>query len=175
VGTEKDLRDYFRLDAKQSKQALATLLEEGWVSKVHVEGWKDPAYLYKDAVLPARATCQTLLAPFDSLIWFRERTERLFGCRYRIEIYVPKPKRVYGYYVLPYLQGDQITARLDLKANRQAGCLEIKASHLEPKASPDKVLASLIPELQKMAQWQGLQGITIAGPGFITQEHLDQA
>jgi uncharacterized protein YcaQ len=174
VGTEKDFRDYFRLDAKQSKLAMETLLEEGIIELVEVQGWKDLAFLYKEAVLPSRANCQTLLAPFDSLIWFRERTERLWGCHYRIEIYVPQPKRVYGYYVLPYLQGDQITARLDLKANRQTGRLQIQASHLEPGAKQDKVLADLIPELRKMAEWQGLQDLEINGQGFITPEHLDQ-
>ncbi len=173
VGTEKDFRDYFRLDAKQSKLAMETLLEEGIIELVEVQGWKDPAFLHKEAVLPSRANCQTLLAPFDSLIWFRERTERLWGCHYRIEIYVPQPKRVYGYYVLPYLQGDQITARLDLKANRQTGRLQIQASHLEPAAKQDKVLADLIPELRKMAEWQGLQDLEINGQGFITPDHLE--
>ncbi|MCV6601914.1 MAG: winged helix DNA-binding domain-containing protein [Cohaesibacter sp.] len=174
VASEKDLRDYFRLDAKQSKQALASLLEEGSIEPVSITGWKEQAYLHKDAILPARANCQTLLAPFDSLIWFRERTERLWGCHYRIEIYVPKPKRVYGYYVLPYLQGDQITARLDLKANRQDGYLDIRASHLEKGADQEKVLVDLVPELSKLAIWQGLQAPRLQGPGFLKEAHLSQ-
>ncbi|MCT4656090.1 MAG: winged helix DNA-binding domain-containing protein [Cohaesibacter sp.] len=159
IGTEKDFRDYFRLDAKPAKQALGELIEEGLVEPVEIEGYKVPTYRHKDAFLPARANCQSLLAPFDSLIFHRERTELLFGCHYRIEIYVPKEKRRYGYYVLPYLLGDQIVARLDLKANRQDGVLEVQACHLEGSADEDKVLTHLAPELERMAEWQGLSAI----------------
>lgn len=161
VGTEKDFRDYFRLDAKTAKLAMAELIEEGILEPVSIDGWNSPTYLHRDAVVPTRANCQTLLAPFDSLIWHRDRTKQLFGCHYRIEIYVPKEKRQFGYYVLPYLQGDQITARIDLKANRQDRKLEVRAAHLEAGAKAEKVLGQLGPELIAMAEWQGLDAVVL--------------
>ncbi|WP_114009952.1 winged helix-turn-helix domain-containing protein [Cohaesibacter intestini] len=165
VGTEACFRDYFRLSPKDSKQAVAELVEMGVLDPVEVEGFAKQAYLHKDAVIPARAQCQALLAPFDSLIFMRDRAETLFNFRYRIEIYVPKEKRQFGYYVLPFLMGDQLVARLDLKANRQEGILEVFASHGEPKIDQGKVAKALIAELEMMAQWMGLSDIRIHEQG----------
>ncbi|SNY92531.1 hypothetical protein SAMN04515647_2803 [Cohaesibacter sp. ES.047] len=165
VGTEKCFRDYFRLSPSDARPALQALIEEGTLEPVEVEGWKATVYKHKDAQLPSRATCQALLAPFDSLIWLRDRAESLFNFRYRIEIYVPKEKRQYGYYVLPFLMGDQLVARLDLKANRQDGVLEVFAAHGEPTIDKGKVSAALAGELALMAGWMELDGIRVHSSG----------
>ena len=165
VGTEACLRDYFRLSPKDSKQAIAELVESGILEPVEVEGFSKQAYLHKDAAIPARATCQALLAPFDSLIFMRDRAQSLFNFHYRIEIYVPKEKRQFGYYVLPFLLGDQLVARLDLKANRQESILEVFASHAEPKIDQGKVSKALAAELEMMAQWMDLSDIRVHPKG----------
>lgn len=160
VGTEKCLRDYFRLDAKQARQAISELVEEGILQQVAVESWNKPAYLHRDARLPGRASSpRALLAPFDSLIWERDRAEALFDFRYRIEIYVPKEKRQFGYYVLPFLMGDRIVARLDLKANRQEGILEVFGCFGEAGIDVGKVSEALANELGLMAGWMELDAI----------------
>lgn len=174
VGSEKCLRDYFRLGSGEARTALRELVEEGIVETTEIEGWSTPTYRHRDASLPARATCQALLAPFDSLVWERGRAEALFNFRYRIEIYVPKEKRQFGYYVLPFLLGDQLVARLDLKANRQEGILEVFASHGEDQIDRDKVSASLADELCMMAPWHGLEDIRIHPNGNLS-EALHQA
>jgi uncharacterized protein YcaQ len=119
---------------------------------VTVKGWTEPAFLDPMARRPRKIEATALLSPFDNLIWFRERTERIFGVRYRIEIYVPAEKRQHGYYVLPFLEGDAITARVDLKADRKAGVLLVQASHAEPWAS-DLTPVRLAAELKLMAGW----------------------
>nr|WP_319390073.1 crosslink repair DNA glycosylase YcaQ family protein [uncultured Cohaesibacter sp.] len=168
IGSEKCLRDYFRLSTEDARQALDSLLEEGVVEPVEVEGWQGPLYRHKEASLPARATCQALLAPFDSLVWYRDRVEALFDFRYRIEIYVPKEKRQYGYYVLPFLMGDRLVARLDLKANRQESILEVFAAHGEQGIDKGKVAGALATELALMAGWMGLEAIRVGTDGDLS-------
>jgi uncharacterized protein len=165
VATEQDLRDYYRLDVADTKQAIAELVEAGVLMPAKVEGWDRPAFLAREAAQPARMTARALLAPFDPLIWHRDRTEALFGARIRLEIYTPAHKREHGYYVLPFLLGDRIVARLDLKADREGRRLLALASHLEPGAQARQVIGPLAQELRLMAQWLGLPAIAVAPRG----------
>ena len=165
VATEPDLGDYFRLPRKDSKARLAELVEAGALRTVAVEGWSAPAYAPADLAVPRRIRARALLTPFDSMVWARERTERLFGFRYRIEIYVPAPKRVHGYYVLPFLLGDRLAARVDLKSDRQAGVLRVVGAFAEPKVDTDVVARELADELRLVSEWLGLGGVEVARKG----------
>lgn len=160
IATEPDLGDYFRLPRRDSKLRVAELVAAGELLPASVEGWEAPAYLWPAARRPRRVSARALLSPFDSLIWFRPRTERIFGFRYRIEIYTPAPRRIHGYYVLPFLLGDELVARVDLKSDRQAGVLRVQAAYAEAGATPDaaEIAAELTQELHAVAGWLGLEG-----------------
>ncbi len=165
VATEGDLRDYFRMPLAETRARVAEMVEAGELTAVTVQGWTKPAYLAPGVRVPRRAHVQSLLSPFDNLIWRRERTERLFGARIRLEIYTPAHKREHGYYVLPLLMGETIAGRVDLKADRQAGLLRAQAAHLEPGAPAAEAAAALARELTLMAGWLGLGGVTVAQRG----------
>ena len=174
LGTEIDLRDYFRLPIAETKAALAELVEDGVLIPVTVEGWKPQAYLHRDAKIPRKAGGTALLSPFDPVVWERARAERLFSFHYRIEIYTPAPKRQFGYYVLPLLHRDRIAGRVCLKADRQAGVLRANASHHELHADPVETAAALAGELRLMAGWLGLAEVA-AGPSGNLARLLRQA
>ena len=164
VATERDLRDYFRLGVTDARDGVASLVADGTLTEVDVKGWDAPAYLWPEARRPRSVKGAALLSPFDNLIWFRERTERMFGVRVRLEIYTPAHKRTHGYYVLPFLQDEAITARVDLKADRKAGKLLVLAAHAEPDANDDTA-ARLAEELALMASWLGLSGVEVRPTG----------
>jgi uncharacterized protein len=170
VATEGDLRDYFRMPVSDTRARIAELLEEGELESVTVEGWRQKAFLARRARVPRHVDARALLSPFDNLIWRRERTERLFGVRIRLEVYTPAPKRQHGYYVLPFLMGDAVVARVDLKSDRAAGRLIVKAAHLEQGHEAARVVPALAAELEAFAAWMRLSGVALAGQsGFARQ------
>ena len=170
VGTEPDLRDYFRLSAQQVKPAIADLLAAGEIERVDVDGWSAPAYLRASRTVPRFDRGTALLCPFDPLIFFRPRVERLFGFHYRIEIYVPASKRQYGYYVWPFLLDGHLVARVDLKADRAADTLRVVGAFGEPGISRPRVAAALAGELESMASWLGLGGFSVSSRGDLAPE-----
>jgi len=165
VGTARDLADYYRLPITKSRTLLAELAASGALDTVDVDGWKETAYLHPEAKLPRRVEARALLSPFDSLIWERARTQRLFGFHYRIEIYVPQPERVYGYYVLPFLLGTELVSRVDLKSDRKAGRLLVRCAYSEPDVDKDWVASELATELELMAGWLGLGDVVVEKRG----------
>ena len=168
IATDDDIADYFRLRLGDVRPRIAELVEEGALSQVRIDGIDKPAYLAKGAKLPRAAEARAILSPFDPLVWHRARTERLFGFRYRIEIYTPEHLREHGYYVLPFLDGDTLAARVDLKAARDASSLLVQSAHLEPGANAKKTAASLAAELRDVADWLGLERIVVAKKGSLT-------
>jgi uncharacterized protein YcaQ len=166
VGTFDDLTDYHRQRNPPCRPLIQELVEEGRLIETSVEGWSKPAYLHPDVTRPRRIGARALLSPFDPVVWNRKRAEQLFGFRYRIEIYVPAPKRQYGYYVLPFLLGDELVARVDLKADRSTGRLLVQSAYGEPGIDEAEVAEELASELQLMADWLGLDaGVVVKRRG----------
>jgi uncharacterized protein YcaQ len=169
IGTAKDIADYYRLYVADTTRLLNELADAGEVQRVSVEGWKAPGYLATGARIPRRVRGAALLSPFDPVVWERDRTERMFGFLYRIEIYTPAPKRVYGYYTLPALVDDRIVGRIDLKSDRQGGVLRVQSAWREPDA-PRGVEERLVPVLRELAQWQGLGDILVVDRGDLARD-----
>jgi uncharacterized protein len=166
VGTEADLRDYYRFPLADARAAIKALVEDGTLVPATVEGWKKAAYVHRDTPAPPKTVAaQALLSPFDSLIWFRERTHRMWGMQFRLEVYTPAPKRVHGYYVLPFLLGDALVARVDLKADRAGSTLRVLASHEEPGVKAASIVEPLHAELRAMADWMGLEHVAVEKRG----------
>ncbi|HEY6417690.1 MAG TPA: crosslink repair DNA glycosylase YcaQ family protein [Candidatus Binataceae bacterium] len=165
VATEQDLCDYFRIRRVAGRQRISELVEGGELIPVTVEGWAQPAFVARDARAPRKLEAQALLSPFDSLIWERSRTERIFGFRYRIEIYTPSALRKHGYYVLPFLLGDRLVARVDLKSDRATRTLRVLGAHAEPGVRPSKVAEAMTRELVTLASWLGLERIEVRRRG----------
>ena len=161
LATEQDLRDCFRMDTADTRLRLAELSESGELQAVQVEGWRHTAWCPGELKVPRGLKPTALLSPFDSLIWARERTERLFGFRYRLELYTPAAKRVYGYYVLPFLYAGQLVGRVDLRAERAHGRLAVYAVHEEAAGMSTEALLALGQQLRTLADWLGLERIQL--------------
>ena len=165
IASLHDLADYWRMSPRDAAPLVAELVEAGKLHEVQVESWDCPAYLARGAKIPRQLSARSLLSPFDPVVWFRPRAERLFGFHYRIEIYVPASKRRWGYYVLPFLLDDRIVARVDLKADRKPSILRVLSSHPEANIDNDRTIRHLASELRTLADWLGLDKIRVSRRG----------
>jgi uncharacterized protein len=175
IAAASDLADYFRMSRAESRPGLAELVAAGAVRQVRVEGWREPAYLHPEAEIPPRMEARALLSPFDPVVWYRPRAARLFGFDYRFEIFVPREKRRWGVYVLPFLFGDQLVARVDLKADRSTRCLHVLAAFRESHADAEPMVHALADELRVLAGWLGLSSIKVGRRGNLAvklRDHL---
>jgi uncharacterized protein YcaQ len=170
VGTETDIRDYFRLSPKHAKPAIAKLVADGELEQVDVDGWNAPAYLRAGQIIPRRDRGTALLCPFDPLIFFRPRIERVFQFHYRIEIYVPAPKRQFGYYVWPFMLDGRLVGRVDLKAERTRDALHVVGAFAEPDQDKSRVAKALAAELKTMASWLGLSEVSVGSRGDLARQ-----
>lgn len=171
IGTRADIADYYRIKMPKARPLLADLVASGELEEVSVDGWGEPAYMLPGTDVPAEQIgAHSLISPFDSLIWFRERTERMFGMHYRIEIYVPEKKRQFGYYVFPFLMDEELVARVDLKADRRNGRLLVQSAHLEEGRDAVAVSAALADELATMARWLGLKRVVVGRKGDLVSD-----
>jgi uncharacterized protein YcaQ len=173
IATMNDLADYYRMSPREAAPRVAELVETGDVLQVSVEGWKEPGLLAKGSRTPRKLTCSSLLSPFDPVVWFRPRAERLFDFHYRIEIYVPANKRKWGYYVLPYLLDDRIVARVDLKADRRNKQLLVLATHKEENIDEDRSIEHLAEELKSLASWLDLERVKVSRRGPYARKLAD--
>lgn len=173
VATVGDLRAYWRMGPEDAACRIAELVEAGELIAARVEGWGKPAYLPADQTAAPRPQAAALVSPFDPLLWERDRAERLLGFRYRLEIYTPEHKREHGYYVLPFLMGGRIAARLDLKADRKDRRLLVHAAHLEPTVKLDPTACAAAGEMQELARWLGLADIQVSGKGTLSAALAD--
>ena len=169
IATAADLRDYFRLEPEEGRRAIEELVSAGELIQVEVDGWPQPAFLDPKARLPRQLEIKALVSPFDPLLWDRRRAERLFGFRYRIEIYTPAHKRQHGYYVVPFLLRDTFVARVDLKAERATSTLRVLSAHYEPTAKPEDIVEPLRSELGELARWLSLERITVGKRGNLAR------
>jgi uncharacterized protein YcaQ len=169
VGTAADLADYYRMPIREARRRIRELVNARELREVRVEDWREPAYLHPKARTPSRIEASSLLSPFDPLVWFRPRVSRLFGFDYRIEIFVPQSKRKWGYYVLPFLLGDRLVARVDLKLNRKDNRLTVPAAHIERGMKLGTVAGALAAELRLLAAWLGAGSVTVGRRGRLAR------
>ena len=170
IGTATDLADYYRIRMPDARPLIEELVAEGEFVEVRVAGWDKPAYLDPNAKMPRQIRGAALLTPFDPVVWARDRAERLFDFRYRIEIYVPEPKRIYGYYVMPFLLDGELVARVDLKSDRQLSRLLVRGTFMEDGQESSRIAPALAVELAHMASWLDLSGIDVADNGNLAGE-----
>jgi hypothetical protein len=170
VGTARDLADYFRINVLKARPRLEELADTGEIQRVEVEGWREPGYAARQVEIPHRIEARALLSPFDSVVWERDRIERIFGFRYRIEIYTPEPQRRYGYYVLPFLLGDRLAGRVDLKADRQRSVLMVRGSYAEPGERKSEVASAMSEEFDSMAAWLELERVSVGARGNLARD-----
>ena len=170
IGTIHDITDYYRLNIPLARPILANLADTGEIEEVTVAGWRGPVYMDPGAKRPHSVRATTLLSPFDPVVWYRERAERLFDFRYRIEIYVPEDKRIHGYYVLPFMLDGELVGRVDVKADRKVSTLLVRSAWVEDDRDQRRVAAALSSELGRFAEWLGMTEIAVGAKGNLSAD-----